>query len=66
MKNRRKDSSKPTKDTKELIEIPKDVFRMKNPALELTIQSASDLPKLSLLGGTSDPFAAVYLGLFTF
>lgn len=66
MKGKRKDSSKPSKDTKESVEIPKDVFRMKNPALELTIKSASDLPKLSLLGGTSDPFAAIYLGLFTF
>jgi hypothetical protein len=54
------------KDTKESIEIPKDVFRMKNPALELTIKSASDLSKLSLLGGTSDPFVAIYLGVFTF
>jgi len=65
MKNKRKDTSKPIKDTKESIEIPKDVFRMKNPALELTTKSASDLSKLSLLGGTSDPFAAIYLGVFT-
>lgn len=46
----------------ELTVIPKDVWSMINPAVELSIKSARDLAKANRFSGASDPFVTVFVG----
>lgn len=41
--------------------IPNEIFKMNNPTLEITIKSATELNKANLFGGSSDPFAVIYI-----
>jgi hypothetical protein len=43
-------------------EIPKEVWDMLCPTLELTVKSATDLARANRFGGSSDPFVLVYVG----
>jgi len=43
------------------LEIPRNVWGMKIPALNLTINASTNLAKANLFGGGSDPFVVVYL-----
>jgi hypothetical protein len=43
-------------------EIPKAVWEMQCPTLQLTVKSATDLARANRFGGSSDPFVLVFLG----
>ena len=43
------------------LDIPRNVWGMKAPALNLTINACTNLAKANLFGGSSDPFVVVYV-----
>ena len=44
-----------------VLEIPRNVWAMQVPAINLTILSATNLAKANLFGGSSDPFVVVFV-----
>jgi hypothetical protein len=56
------DTEEETFDDGPLVVIPRSIWDMETPAIVLTIKGASGLAAANMFGGSSDPFALIFVG----
>lgn len=58
----RKRDEEVSRKEKSSVEIPKEVWNMLCPSIQLTIKSATELARANNFGGASDPFVLIFVG----